>query len=279
MKNYTTTATASRAGTYRLLREFVRMPYAMMRELGIDPRKFKKLRDIARFIRSAYAWKRAAGRIDGIYPILGDWHDSAGTVEGHYFHQDLLVAGFVFDAKPHRHVDVGSRVDGLVAHIAAFREIDVFDVRSLPDIHPNIRFTQANLQSLTPNLIGCCDSISCLHALEHFGLGRYGDPLDPDGHLRGIESLTKMLKPGGRMYLSFPIGPHRVEFNAQRVFDPNDLRNWIAELDLPLALIRMDVVDDSGYLHRDVQRSASVLTGLWYGCGIYTLLKTAPVAA
>ena len=36
-----------------------------------------------------------------------------------------------------------------------------------------------------------CDSISCLHALEHFGLGRYNDPLDPNGHLKGFNNISK----------------------------------------------------------------------------------------
>ena len=50
-----------------------------------------------------------------------------------------------------------------------------------------------------------CDSISCLHALEHFGLGRYNDPLDPNGHLKGFNNMVKMLKRGGKLYISFPI--------------------------------------------------------------------------
>jgi hypothetical protein len=45
------------------------------------------------------------------------------------------------------------------------------------------------MQELTPygsTPDGYCDSLSCLHALEHFGLGRYGDPIDPRGHEKGI---------------------------------------------------------------------------------------------
>jgi hypothetical protein len=69
-------------------------------------------------------------------------------------------------------------------------------------------------------LEGYCDSLSCLHALEHFGLGRYGDPIDPSGFERGLCNMASLLTKGGIFYLSVPIGIDRVEFNANRVFDP-----------------------------------------------------------
>ena len=70
-----------------------------------------------------------------------------------------------------------------------------------------------------------CDSISCLHALEHFGLGRYGDRVDYNGHLLGWENIYKMLKKGGKCYFSVPIGKQRIEFNAHRVFSVEYLVN------------------------------------------------------
>ena len=65
--------------------------------------------------------------------------------------------------------------------------------------------------------------MSCLHVLEHFGLGRYGDPIDPNGYKTGFANLASLLRPGGRFYLSTPIGRERVEFNANWVFDPATL--------------------------------------------------------
>lgn len=56
--------------------------------------------------------------------------------------------------------------------------------------------------------------------LEHFGLGRYGDTIDPNGYKTGFANLASLLRPGARFYLSTPIGQERVEFNANWVFDP-----------------------------------------------------------
>ena len=50
---------------------------------------------------------------------------------------------------------------------------------------------------LDDSFIEYCDSISSLHAIEHFGLGRYGDPIDYYGHIKAISNITKMLKKMG----------------------------------------------------------------------------------
>ena len=119
---------------------------------------------------------------------------------------------------------------------------------------------------------GMTDSVSCLHAIEHFGLGRYGDPLDPQGHLKGFNNIIRMLKPGGMFYISFPIGrSNEVHFNAHRVFHPGDIFGW-AEKPNCLMLRRFDYVDDQGQLHCEIDPMAAELD-VSYGCGIYTFEK------
>ena len=77
--------------------------------------------------------------------------------------------------------------------------------------------------------LGCTDSLSCLHTIEHFGLGRYGDPIDPAGYLKGLAQLKSMVAPGGMLYLSTPIGPQRIEFNAHRIFSPATVISWFSD--------------------------------------------------
>ncbi|MEY3901738.1 MAG: hypothetical protein RL189_1044 [Pseudomonadota bacterium] len=165
--------------------------------------------------------------IDFSYPICFDRRESAGTAQGQYFLQDIHVARKVFQNNPQRHIDVGSRIDGFVAHVASFREIEVLDIRNLKSHVKEIKFTQANLFEAPQHLLACADSVSCLHALEHFGLGRYGDPLDPTGHIKGLESLRRLLKPGGILYLSVPFGRRKIEFNAHRIFDTEKIKKLL----------------------------------------------------
>src|SRR4029079_3682989 len=103
------------------------------------------------------------------------------------------------------------------AHVAVFREIEVIDIRPTDSKVSNITFLQDDLMDPKLVLNDYCDSLSSLHALEHFGLGRYGDPIDADGYIKGFVALSSMLKQGGVLYLSVPVGRERIEFNGQRV--------------------------------------------------------------
>ena len=106
--------------------------------------------------------------------------------------------------------------------------------------------------------------------MEHFGLGRYGDPIDPSGHIKGFDNLHKMLKPGGTLYIAFPIGDKGVYFNAHRVFDPKEILEWSAN---KFTLARFDFVDDVGDLYKNID--IDQVSQINYGCGIYTLKKLA----
>ena len=59
------------------------------------------------------------------------------------------MARWIFEAQPQHHVDVGSRVDGFVAHVASFRDCEVFDVRPITTRIPGIGFKLADL--MQPN--------------------------------------------------------------------------------------------------------------------------------
>jgi SAM-dependent methyltransferase len=210
--------------------------------------------------------------IESLYPILRDRFAQSGDL-GHYFYEDLTVAQRVFENNPTKHVDVGSRVDGFVAHIATFREIEVFDIRPQQAHVKNIKFVTADFTHLAPELHNYTDSLSSLNVVEHFGLGRYGDAIDVNGHLKGLDSMYKILKPGGKFYFSTPIGPQRIEFNAHRVFSVKYL------LDIFRPLYRIDhfsYVDDNGTLHQHVlldPEKVNTNFGCTLGFGILEMTK------
>jgi len=233
-------------------------------------RKFPLL-NFAQYWSQKKQWLKQGGQIDRSYRILTDYQDTAGSARGHYYHQDLLVASLISKANPRRHVDIGSRIEGFVSHVAAFRPIEVFDIRPLPESrHSNIKFVQKDLMSHTETEIS--DSVSCLHAIEHFGLGRYGDPIDPNGHFEGVKNITRMVEQGGTLYISFPIGfADAVHFNAHRVFHPMSIFEWEGIKDV-FELQRFDWVDATGQINMEAQVSDAV-DAVKYGCGIYTFKK------
>ena len=211
-----------------------------------------------------------------IMPCLHDRFEEGGETKSEYFWQDLLVARDIFEKMPEKHVDIGSRIDGFVSNVASFREIEVFDVRPITTEIPGVTFRQMDLMnppefSFSNN--GYCDSLSCLHAIEHFGLGRYGDPLDPNGYKRGLENMALLLKPGGTFYLSTPIGQERVEFNAHRVFDPNIIVSLTKKNGLSLE--HLNLINPNGTIS-DIPPNADELfklSKLSYSLGIFTFKK------
>jgi hypothetical protein len=226
-------------------------------QFGFDPlRMLASLRSLPHFISDWWKFRKGfSGKISWM-PCLHDRYEEGGTTKSEYFWQDLLVARKIFQANPKKHVDIGSRVDGFVAHVASFREIEVFDVRPITAQIPGVVFKQADLmRGIEIASRGYCDSLSCLHAIEHFGLGRYGDPIDSKGHHHGIANMALLLQPGGKLYLSAPIGKERVKFNANRIFDPSNLVS-LAENN-GLALQQLIVISDGKVLQ--VETSHEVL--------------------
>jgi hypothetical protein len=255
----------------------IRADWLLITQFGFDPRKtLRSLRGLPRYLRDLLRFRaNFSGRMDFV-PCLHDWYEEGGTTKSEYFWQDLIVARWIFVAKPQRHVDIGSRVDGFVAHVASFRDIEVFDVRPISTQIPGVVFKQADLMrcdSLPISVSGYCDSLSCLHAIEHFGLGRYGDPIDPVGHERGIANMVLLLKPGGIFYLSTPIGQERVEFNAHRVSDPRKVIRLVESHGL--ALHQLTVIGSGGVV-REVQATTEALQDLakaTYNLGIFIFTK------
>jgi hypothetical protein len=222
-------AAFNRKSIIEMKKTLIKLHWLLSSQLGFDPRIFlRSLRGLPAYFFDRAAFRKAyAGKMK-IMPCLHDRYEEGGATKNEYFWQDLLVARSIHEAKPVKHVDIGSRVDGFVAHIASFRDCEVFDVRPISTAVPGVVFRQADLMNpdSLPHTVtggGYCDSLSCLHALEHFGLGRYGDPVNPLGYQRGLANMAKLLQPGGTFYLSTPIGQERVEFNANWVFDPRSI--------------------------------------------------------
>jgi SAM-dependent methyltransferase len=243
-------------------------------QFGIDPIKtIRSLRGLPRYVRDLLRFRSSyAGRLV-LRPYLNDWYEEGGSGKGEYFWQDLYVARKIHAANPQKHVDIGSRVDGFVAHVASFREIEVFDIRPITVLIPGVIFKQADLMNSDAAITDYCDSLSCLHALEHFGLGRYGDPINPKGYDCGMYNMARILRPAGVLYLSVPVGIERVEFNAHRVFDPKTIVDGAEKNQLSLREFAIFSAD-YGVVETDATYETLFSIGRsHYGLGIFTFIK------
>jgi hypothetical protein len=243
-------------------------------QFGLDIRKLAwSLRGLPRFFAGLLKFRKSYNGRIGYLPCLYDWYEEGGATKNEYFWQDLYVARKIFVSNPEKHVDIGSRVDGFVAHVASFRQIEVFDIRPVTFDISGVMFRQADLMNPCEALSAYCDSLSCLHALEHFGLGRYGDPIDPNGYAVGLKNMAEIIRPGGLFYLSVPIGEERVEFNAHRIFDPRSLVRLAAESGL--TLMEFAWIESSRNLIKSdsPEKDMEKFRKLKYALGIFTFVK------
>ena len=151
-------------------------------------------------------------------PALKDWTGEI-LVDQYYFYQDTWAAGKIIENVPEFHVDIGSTVL-LVGILSKITRICTVDIRSLPVSLENMEFRKGSVLEL-PFKDGEINSISSLCVIEHIGLGRYDDPLDPFGTYKAIKELSRVLEKGGNLYISVPIGENaEVYFNSYKIFKP-----------------------------------------------------------
>jgi SAM-dependent methyltransferase len=225
------------------------------------------VREYPRYLRQRTAYMRLSGQPLSRYSDNPQLLDRTATTpyDPHYTHQDAWAAREIHRRMPRWHVDVGSRVS-FVAGLAAFVPVTFVDLRPLDAAIPGLEPLEGSLLDL-PFERETVESLSCLHVAEHIGLGRYGDPLDPDGTRKAARELERVLAPGGRLYFSLPVGEARTEFNAHRVHDPRE----IPALFGALRLAAFSGVDDAGRWHAELEPDD--LAGARWGCGFYTFTR------
>eukprot|EP00602_Paraphysomonas_sp_CaronLab_P011170 CAMPEP_0185039728 /NCGR_PEP_ID=MMETSP1103-20130426/36906_1 /TAXON_ID=36769 /ORGANISM="Paraphysomonas bandaiensis, Strain Caron Lab Isolate" /LENGTH=229 /DNA_ID=CAMNT_0027578741 /DNA_START=7 /DNA_END=693 /DNA_ORIENTATION=- len=95
-----------------------------------------------------------------------------------------------------------------------------------------------NFEEFYNSFNGTYDIAFSMSSFDHDGLGRYGDPLNPDGDLKAMQRVSDLLKPGGLLFLSVPVGPDVVVFNLHRRYGP---------VRLPALLSGWDIVEKIGW--------------------------------
>ncbi|MBI2427780.1 MAG: class I SAM-dependent methyltransferase [Ignavibacteriales bacterium] len=150
------------------------------------------------------------------YPCLTDKTETT-PLDPVYFFQDAWAARKIFENKPKHHYDVGSSAK-TIAIISQFVPTTMVDIRPVELQLENLYFQKGSILQL-PFEDNSIDSISSLCVVEHIGLGRYGDPLDPMGSEKAIAELVRVTKPGGYIYFSVPVEKeNKVYFNGHRSF-------------------------------------------------------------
>ncbi|MBD2260782.1 DUF268 domain-containing protein [Pseudanabaena sp. FACHB-2040] len=179
-------------------------------------------------------YKKIAGDqqplVDNLYPCLGD-NTGETLIEPVYFYQDTWAFEKIMEQQPASHVDVGSH-HMFVAFLSKILPLTMVDIRPLSLKLEGLNFREGSILAL-PFADQSVESLSSLCVVEHIGLGRYGDPLDPNGTEKALAELKRVLKPNGDLYLSLPLDDeNKVFFNAHRAFQEEYLKKVFKPLEV-----------------------------------------------
>jgi Caenorhabditis protein of unknown function, DUF268 len=236
-------------------------------EIMFNLRSVLALHRIPRYFRDWAVFSRTSEmpvRFADSYPCLADATPKT-NFDAHYFFQAAWLARKLSQDRPGKHVDIGSDVNA-IGVISAFVDTTFVDYRPLDVSLKGLKNRQGDLLHLEHH-DGSINSLSCLHVIEHVGLGRYGDPLDPKGAVKAAAELSRVLALNGSLFLSVPVGRERVCFNAHRVFAPDSVLRMFTNL----CLRDSALVDDEGQFHEHALPEK--MTGCEYGCGMFHFVK------
>lgn len=186
----------------------------------------------------------------------------------HYVYHTSWAARKVKEIDAKEHVDISSSLyfSGIVS---AFKPVRFYDFRPAKLNLSNLVSEPANLLSL-PFENDSVDSLSCMHTVEHVGLGRYGDEIDPDGDLTAVKELSRVVSVGGSLLFVVPIGKPRIQFNAHRVYSYEMVVRMFPNLIIKEFSLIPDNALEAGMIYNATKEMADDQI---YGCGCFLFVK------
>lgn len=235
----------------KLIKKIIRI--ALSPFIFFDYLKFKKFKD-----------KRFSIKISDFNPQIKD-KTIKTNFDAHYVYHTSWAARKVKEINPQKHIDISSSLyfSGITS---AFIPIDFYDYRPADLKLSELTSRSADLTKLdfADNSI---NSLSCMHTAEHIGLGRYGDKIDPNGDLKAIKELKRVLAKNGSLLFVIPVGKAKIEFNAHRIYSYEQISEYFKDLTLK----EFSLITDKGNFIENAK--PELVKEQDYGCGCFWFVK------
>ncbi|MFA6177945.1 MAG: DUF268 domain-containing protein [Candidatus Paceibacterota bacterium] len=248
-----------------------------------DPHRLKILHRLTIKMRSYFAIKKTFSKFQELSIITGSrfpvlWNDiffisnentKNTDFDAHYIYHPAWAARILAQTKPKFHIDISSTLH-FSSIVSAFIPVHFYDYRPANLFLSNLSSQKADLMSL-PFQNNSVKSLSCMHTIEHVGLGRYGDPLDPDGDIKAIKEIKRVVEKDGDLLFVVPIGQPKVMFNAHRIYSYAQIKSYFCD---DFRIMDFFLIPDNattkGVIYNATEKEADQQT---YGCGCFWFKK------
>lgn len=197
-------------------------------------------------------------------PCLQD-NTAETPMDYHYIYHPAWAARVVAKINPAFHVDVSSKL-AFSTILSAFIPVKFYDYRPAPLALSNLESNRGDLLAL-PFESNSLHTISCMHTIEHIGLGRYGDPLDYNGDLKAIQELIRVTQPGGHIVFVTPVGQPKIVFNAHRIYSFEQISAYFSSC----TLMEFSLLSDEANFIENAD--PALVAKQQYGCGCFWFKK------
>jgi len=227
------------------------------------PNYFGFFRDMIKYSRKE---SKHLVKFRNIFPCIHD-KTKFTSFDRHYIYHPAWAARILKETKPDFHIDISSSLH-FCSIVSAFIPIRFYDFRPARIELSNLSSKHANLTHLhfESNSI---KSLSCMHTVEHIGLGRYGDSIDPDGDVKAISEIKRVLAVAGNLLFVVPVGKPKVMYNAHRIYSYDEVLEYFKGF----VLNEFSLVPDDkelGFINNATKEMADRQN---YGCGCFWFRK------
>ena len=200
-------------------------------------------------------------------PCLKDKHLTT-SFDKHYVYHTAWAARKLKDISAAELTDISS-FTYFSTLVSAFIPVKFYDFRPAEITLNNFTCEHADITQLQFQ-DNSLKILSCMHVVEHIGLGRYGDPLDVDGDLKAIEELKRVVAVDGHLLFVVPIGGEaKIIFNAHRIYTYNQVISYFENF----SLIEFALIPDQTDEGIIVNATKEIADKQNYGCGCFWLQK------
>ncbi len=243
--------------------------------IGRIKARLRRKREYKAFLEQMNQFRASAAKTKSRFPLREEdiyacLHDNTSYTpfDRHYVFHVAWACRTVKKVNPKVHIDFSSSLY-FCTTVSAFVPTKFYDFRPA-------KLNLAGLDSLQGDLTkisfpdNSVESLSCLHTIEHVGLGRYGDPIDYDGDVKAINELKRVVKPGGSLLFVTPVGQPRIQYNAHRIYAFEQVKELFSGFELREFSLVPDS-DEVGGLIQDAD--PGLVAQQKYGCGCFWFVK------